>query len=136
MGRPWWYDSYWEKDEKPRRSFRPPRRKLRAWLIILALTLILTLSNSGSRASGSAALLGLVNFVCLILSMAILIRVVISWFPVNRYHPAILLLDGVTEPILSRLRRILPLVGMFDFSPFVAIAILFLIPVIMNALLR
>ena len=136
MGRPWWYDSYWEKDEKPRRSFRPPRRKLRAWLIILALTLILTLSNSGSRASGSAALLGLVNFVCLILSLAILIRVVISWFPVNRYHPAILLLDGVTEPILSRLRRILPLVGMFDFSPFVAIAILFLIPVIMNALLR
>ena len=136
MGRPWGYDSYWEKDEKPRRSFRPPRRKLRAWLIILALTLILTLSNSGSRASGSAALLGLVNFVCLILSLAILIRVVISWFPVNRYHPAILLLDGVTEPILSRLRRILPLVGMFDFSPFVAIAILFLIPVIMNALLR
>jgi YggT family protein len=105
-------------------------------LIILALTLVLTLSNSDSRVSGSAALLGLVNFICFILSMAILIRVVISWFPVNRHNPAILLLDSVTEPILSRLRRIIPLVGMFDFSPFVAIVILFLIPVILNAVFR
>ena len=54
-------------------------------------------------------------------SFAILARVLLSWFNMSPYHPAIQALDMVTEPILGPLRRIIPPVGMMDISPIVAL---------------
>ncbi|MFC1908458.1 YggT family protein [Chloroflexota bacterium] len=53
-------------------------------------------------------------------------RAVLSWF-VRRPNTLTMLLDKITEPILSPLRRIIPRVGMMDFSPLVAILLLRLI---------
>jgi YggT family protein len=52
--------------------------------------------------------------------IAIFIRVIASWFGISRYRPwmrpLVLLTDWIIEPI----RRVLPPMGMIDFSPMVA----------------
>jgi len=69
----------------------------------------------------------LYNFIDLLfnaLTAAIFIRVIISWFglpPTNRF---VMVLHDITEPILAPLRRVIPLVGFLDFSPFVALILL------------
>jgi len=42
----------------------------------------------------------------------------------------IVILDDVTEPILAPLRRIIPMLGVFDITPLIAIGILYAIPII------
>ena len=61
---------------------------------------------------------------CQALSFAIIIRAVLSWFPINPCNPALVVLHQITEPILSPLRRIVPRLGMLDITPVVAIIIL------------
>ena len=131
MGRPWWYDSYWEKDRKQRRKFQLPKHQLWMWAAVLLLSLILTL---GSR-WGISWFLGFVYNLCRILTFAIFVRAILSWFTVNRYNLIIILINDITEPILSPLRRIVPRFGMFDFTPLAAIAILYAIPLILIAIL-
>ena len=71
-------------------------------------------------------LFNIVQLVCQVLTIAIFIRVIISWFS-PRPNALIILLDRITEPILAPLRRIVPQAGMFDFTPLVAIILLQLI---------
>jgi YggT family protein len=49
------------------------------------------------------------------------------------YHPIRQGVDRIVEPLLSPIRRIVPLVGMLDFSPFILII---LIQVISGFLVR
>ena len=74
-----------------------------------------------------------VEVLSIILHVAILGRVIISWLPISPEHPISVILHQVTEPILGPIRRVLPKLGMLDFSPIVAIL---LIVVIQNVLLR
>ena len=69
----------------------------------------------------------LIDFVSLLfwlLNMAIFIRVLLSWFSVDPYHPAVVLLYQVTDPILEPLRRVIPSVGPLDITPIVAMILL------------
>ena len=135
MGRPWWYDSYWEKGKKPKREFQFPRRSLIAWTSAVLLSLLLTVSNGAFHISMTFWLLGFVYHLCRILAFAIFIRAILSWFSVSRYNLLIILLNDVSEPILSPLRRVVPRVAMFDITPLVAVAILYIIPTIIYAVL-
>lgn len=58
----------------------------------------------------------------------IIIRAIISWVSPNPYNPIVQFLYSVTEPVLWRIRRYLPVVfGGIDLSPIVAIlAVIFL----------
>lgn len=67
-----------------------------------------------------------VRLLCDALTFAIFIRVILSWF-LTRPNLLTTILDKITEPILAPLRRIIPRVGMFDFTPMVAIILLQLI---------
>ncbi len=64
--------------------------------------------------------------------MAILLRVILSWFSPRPNNVLAKILYQVTEPILAPLRRIIPRVGVLDFTPLVAIVLLrvitFLLP--------
>lgn len=55
-------------------------------------------------------------------------RVVISWVNADPYNPVVRFLYEATEPVLGRIRRLLPLsFGGIDFSPMILIlAIMFL----------
>lgn len=67
----------------------------------------------------------LVNAICQILYWLLVARIIISWFPVEPYHPVMQFLFQVTEPILAPLRRIPLQVGAMDLTPLIAFMILF-----------
>ena len=59
-----------------------------------------------------------------ILNLAILIRVLLSWFPINASNPLVRLVFDITEPVLAPFRRVIPTIGMIDLSPLAAILVL------------
>jgi YggT family protein len=59
-----------------------------------------------------------------VLWLAILVRVILSWFPVDPGNPIIRLVWDVTEPILAPFRRVIPRIGMFDLSPLAAFLVI------------
>ncbi|MFN3974777.1 MAG: YggT family protein [Dehalococcoidia bacterium] len=61
------------------------------------------------------------------LYVAILVRVILSWFPIGGNNPIVAFVYQVTEPILAPIRRIVPRIGVIDLSPLIAIIILVLI---------
>jgi len=65
-----------------------------------------------------------ISVLCEVLTIAIFVRVIISWFPVSPRNRLVDLLHQVTEPILAPLRGIIPRVGMIDISPMIAIILL------------
>jgi len=72
-------------------------------------------------------LISIVDTLFRIYSWMLIIYILLSWFPVNRYHPAVRLLRDLTEPYLDIFRRFIPPVGMIDFSPIIAFFVLDLI---------
>ena len=52
-------------------------------------------------------------------------RVIFSWIRVNPYHPfwgpILRFVHQTTEPILQPIRRLMPSMGGFDFSPIIAL---------------
>lgn len=60
-----------------------------------------------------------------LLELLIFARVILSWVasPVSR-NPAVQFVRQVTDPMLAPIQSILPRMGMFDFSPMVAILVL------------
>jgi YggT family protein len=66
----------------------------------------------------------LVDFVFRVLDLAILLRVILSWFNADRYNSVVRLIHDITEPILAPLRRFIPPFGGLDFTPIVALFIL------------
>jgi YggT family protein len=69
----------------------------------------------------------LLNFVSIflqILWLLILVRVLLSWFPVDQRNPIIRTLFEITEPVLAPFRRVIPRIGMFDLSPLAALLVI------------
>jgi YggT family protein len=59
------------------------------------------------------------------LTLAIIVRTVLSWFPPSRtLAPVSAMLNDATDPILRPVQRRLPLFGGFDLSPFVSIILI------------
>ena len=72
----------------------------------------------------------LVNFIgllCDVLTLAIIFRVILSWFSPRPTNRLAIVLIQITEPLLRPLRRIIPRAGILDFTPLVAILLLQLI---------
>jgi len=59
------------------------------------------------------------------LLVAIVVRSLLTWFPVSRDNQYVRLLNTVTEPLLDPVRRLLPRTGMFDFSAMIVMVLLF-----------
>jgi YggT family protein len=135
MGRPWWYNSYWQKGQGPQRRFRLPGRQTLVWVVLIGLSLLLAVSQTGFEVVWLAWFLGFVYYLCRILALAIFVRAILSWFAISRYNLFMVLLDDVTEPLLSPLRQVVPTVGMFDITPLIAIIILYFIPSILIGLI-
>ncbi len=70
----------------------------------------------------------IVELIVNVLWLAILGRVLLTWFPeVNRNNPIVVIIYQISEPILSPLRRVVPRMGSFDLTPMIAIILLWLI---------
>jgi len=62
-----------------------------------------------------------------ILSIAILVRVLFTWFSIYPSNPIIRVLYDVIEPILPPFRSVIPRIGMFDLSPIAPMLVIRLI---------
>ena len=68
------------------------------------------------------AVTGLIDFLLTAYIWIIIGRTVISWVNADPYNPIVRFLVEVTEPLLSRIRRFLPMsMGGIDFSPMILI---------------
>lgn len=65
----------------------------------------------------------LINTVQQILVVLVIVSVILSFF-MDPYHPVRRGVDNIVQPMLAPIRRIVPLVGMFDFSPLILILLL------------
>jgi YggT family protein len=74
------------------------------------------------------AIATLTDFVLSAYMWIVIGRAVISWVNADSYNPIVRFLYDTTEPLMARIRRVLPLVmGGIDFSPMILIlGILFL----------
>ena len=71
-----------------------------------------------------------IGLLATILWIALLVRVILSWFNVDQsspFYPIVNIAHQLTEPILAPIRKVLPKTGMFDFSPIVAFILISLI---------
>jgi YggT family protein len=64
----------------------------------------------------------------------VLVSVILSYF-MDPYHPVRRFLDRIVEPMLAPIRRIVPLIGMLDFSPLILIILIQLVGNLLRRLL-
>ena len=74
-----------------------------------------------------------VVILCNVMAVAVVIRSLLSWFPVDPNNFLVVFQVTITEPILSPLRRIVPRLDMIDFTPLVAILLLMFISWLLQA---
>jgi YggT family protein len=72
-------------------------------------------------------LLQVVDWVFTLYSVAFIARALLSWLRVSYYHPVARFLIQITEPVLAPLRRYILPRGGLDFTPMVALLILWLV---------
>lgn len=77
-------------------------------------------------------LITLIRAIQQVLVLLVIVSVILSYF-MDPYHPVRRTIDSIVAPMLNPIRRVVPLVGMLDFSPLVLII---LIQVIGNLLVR
>jgi YggT family protein len=77
-------------------------------------------------------LISFVSILSQLLVLLVIVGVVLSYF-MDPYHPVRRAVDSVVEPMLAPIRRVVPLVGMLDFSPLILII---LIQLLANIIIR
>jgi YggT family protein len=93
-------------------------------LIQLVAWLLGTILRLSYAADGGALLPTLVSALFSVLTAALLIRVVVSWFGVSPYSWWMRIVHGLTDWVIEPIQRILPRTGMVDFSPMIAYLLL------------
>jgi YggT family protein len=83
----------------------------------------------------AAVLLRLINVIFTIYSLAFIARALLPWFRVSYYHPVMRFLVQITEPLLGPLRRYIRPVGGIDFTPMVALLLLWLVEQLLQVLI-
>ena len=73
-----------------------------------------------------------INAFSQLLVLLVIVSVILSYF-MDPYHPVRRAIDGVVDPLLAPIRRVVPLIGALDFSPLVLII---LIQLLSNILIR
>jgi len=66
------------------------------------------------------------------ITLLIIARAIMSFFPVDRDHSVVKLIYDLTEPIL----HLLPQTGMLDFSPMVVILVVILLEPVLETIVR
>lgn len=82
------------------------------------------------------AIIGLVQFLFDLYIIILLARVFLSWVQVDPQNPIVNLINQLTEPLLAPIRRMLPQSGTLDFSPMVALIVVWVAEQVVLILLR
>jgi YggT family protein len=74
----------------------------------------------------------LVNLV----SILLILHALMSFMPIEPWHPVRRFLDQIAEPIIRPFRGLIPPVGMFDFSIMVAIIVIQILGELVKVMIR
>lgn len=77
-----------------------------------------------------------INVLAGVLTVAIFVRVLLSWIQVQLPMGLADFLFSATEPILGPIRRALPAMGGMDFSPFIAVIAIQIVQGILLTIVR
>ena len=69
-----------------------------------------------------------------VMILIVIAQVVLSYF-MSPFHPVRRFIDGIVNPLLTPIRRFLPMVGGLDFSPLVLIILLQLLDYLQRLIL-
>ena len=73
----------------------------------------------------TATIFQFLNLLLTVLTVAILIRALLTWIPnLDPSNPLVRLLNQITDPLLQPARRLIPPMGGMDLSPIVVIVVL------------
>jgi len=107
-----------------------------AYLVILLKSIVLSLI--GSSYPFNIVFLLLFTFVELLQSILglfmflIIIRVILSWVAPAGYNPVLAVIGQISEPIVAKFRRLLPTMTGFDFSPMLALIVIYFLQLSIN----
>ena len=73
-----------------------------------------------------------INILSQFFILLVIVKIILSYF-MDPYHPLRRTLDNLIEPLLVPIRRVVPLIGMFDFSPLILII---LVQILSSILIR
>ncbi len=76
-----------------------------------------------------------INVLTQLLIYIIIAWSLLSWFPIRWNNRALVILNHITQPLLSPLRRLKLRLGVIDLTPLVAVLILIAIPYILSLIL-
>ena len=76
----------------------------------------------------------IIRAVAQILVLLVIVSAILSYF-MDPYHPVRRGVDNIVEPLLAPIRRIVPLVGMIDFSPLVLILLIQVVTGVLSGIL-
>ncbi len=79
-------------------------------------------------------LITLVQTLATILTIIVIVDVIVSYF-LSPYHPIRSILDRIVQPLLNPIRRVVPMMGMFDFSSLVLLILIQLVATLLTSLL-
>lgn len=126
----------------PLRRIIPPLGKLDTAAMVLALGLkmiqtLLLVALQGSEASLPVvlvyAIIDLLRTVIYIYIIALLVQAVLSWVGNHQGNPLADILHSLTEPLLRPVRQFVPVVGMMDFAPMVAMLLLYIVLIVLQS---
>jgi len=80
-------------------------------------------------------IIAVVNAIITVLTYGVIIYTLLRFF-MDPYHPSINALGQVIEPMLAPIRKHVPHMGGFDFSPLIFIIVLQVLGSILTAMLR
>ena len=75
----------------------------------------------------------ILDWIIRLLELLVIIQAVLSFF-MSPFNPIRQTIDRVVEPMLRPIRRVLPPMGMFDFSPLVLLILLYILDALILSL--
>ncbi|MDB6063441.1 MAG: putative integral rane protein [Verrucomicrobiaceae bacterium] len=110
-----------------------------AWLVKLLMVVTIYIIQTGSLNFSfplvlAVSLLSILVAVLNIYFLAMIASIIISWVAAGSYHPAVVLLNQLAEPIMAPFRKLLPPMGGIDFSPMLAFLAINVVKILLSGL--
>jgi YggT family protein len=81
-------------------------------------------------------LVWLISLVVWIITIVLILNALMSFTPLEPWHPVRRFLNQLAEPIMRPFRNILPPTGMVDFTPMIAVIVIQIVGQILIALVQ
>ena len=66
----------------------------------------------------------IINLLFDLVNFFLIARIILSWFPHNRYHPIIKIIYNFTDPLLNPFKHMINPIGGIDLSPIIVFFLL------------